>query len=342
MTDRTFNVLDLFAGAGGFGLGFTSAGCGYNLVCSLEVDKWAVETLEANNKTNHLIIQSDIRQFDTTEKIKHACPAAPDVIIGGPPCQGFSLAGPPKDPNDPRNSLFRNFVQWVDALKPKIFVMENVRGLLTRENEQGERVIGIITRAFQDLGYAVSIWELNAAHFGVAQSRERIFIVGHSGGVLIPPPNRTHFLPEEKQRLNGSTKMLKQAIPVIDAIGDLPELKAGEGSEVATYSGQTFNSYQHELRGGQNLVYNHVTMSHTKRIVKRYQEILNGVKIGDLKDDLKVRKRNGNGALSETEYSSNYRHLKPDMISFTIPASFYSNFIHPTQARNITSREAAR
>jgi DNA (cytosine-5)-methyltransferase 1 len=342
MTDRIFNVLDLFAGAGGFGLGFTSSGCNYRLVCSLEVDKWAVETLEANNNDNHLIIKSDIREFDTTQKIKSACPKLPDVIIGGPPCQGFSLAGPPKDANDPRNSLFRNYVQWVNVLRPKVFVMENVRGLLTRENARGEKVIDIIKQAFQDVGYTVNIWELNAAHFGVPQSRERVFIVGHHDGILIPAPKRTHYLPEEKKQLNGSAKVLKQAIPVIDAIGDLPELHAGEGEEISPYSKSAVNTYQLELRGDQQSVYNHVTMAHSKRMVKRYQEILRGVKINELQDDLKVRKRNGKGALSETEYSSNYRHLKPDMISFTIPASFYSNFVHPTQPRNITSREAAR
>ncbi|MES2113096.1 MAG: DNA cytosine methyltransferase [Bacteroidota bacterium] len=342
MANKEFYVLDLFAGAGGFGLGFTLSECNYKLLCSLEVDKWAVETLEANNKDNHLIIRSDIREFDTPEKIKAICPKGPDIIIGGPPCQGFSLAGPPKDPNDPRNSLFKNYVQWVDVFKPKIFIMENVRGLLTRENETGEKVIDIIKRAFQDVGYTVNIWELNAAHFGVPQSRERIFIVGHCNGVLIPPPKRTHYLPEEKEKLNGSAKVLMQAIPVIDAIGDLPELRAGEGEEVSSYSKKAINEYQIELRGEQGAIYNHVTMAHSKRMVKRYEEILKGVKINDLEDDLKVRKRNGKGALSETEYSSNYRHLKPNMISFTIPASFYSNFVHPTQPRNITSREAAR
>jgi len=342
MTDKIFNVLDLFAGAGGFGLGFTSSGCDYKLICSLEIDKWAVETLQANNTDNHLVIHNDIREFDTPEKIKSACPEKPDIIIGGPPCQGFSLAGPTKDPNDPRNSLFKNYVQWVSVLKPKVFVMENVRGLLTRENDQGEKVIEIIQQAFREVGYTINIWELNAAHFGVPQSRERIFIVGHSNGVIIPPPKRTHYLPEETKKLNGSAKLLKQAIPVIDAIGDLPELKAGEGEEISAYSKDALSDYQTALRGNQRKIYNHVTMAHTKRMVKRYEEILKGVKIDELSDDLKVRKRNGNGVLSETGYSSNYRHLKPEMISFTIPASFYSNFVHPTQPRNITSREAAR
>lgn len=83
-------------------------------------------------------------------------------------------------------------------------------------------------------------------------------------------------------------------------------------------------------------------MFHTKRVVKRYEQILNGFSLEEIPEELQVRKRNGNGVLSETEYNSNYRHLKDNMIFYTIPASFYSNFVHPKQPRNITSREAAR
>lgn len=342
MSNKVYRILDLFAGAGGFGLGFTLASDSYKLTCSLEIDKWAVETLQANNQDNHLIIQKDIREFNTDEKIKSACPEKPDIIIGGPPCQGFSIAGPVKDPKDPRNSLFKNYAEWVKVHKPKIFVMENVRGLLTGKNDKGEKVIDIIKQTFEAIGYTINIWELNAANFGVPQSRERVFIVGNRDSVRIPPPAISHFLPEQKAKLNGSAKNLKEAITVIEAIGDLPQLTAGQGSEVSQHSEPSVTDYQILSRAGGDYIFNHVTMAHTKRIVKRYEEILKGSKLEDLTEDLKVRKRNGNGIISETEYSSNYRHLKPDMISYTIPASFYSNFIHPNQPRNITSREAAR
>lgn len=342
MNNKVHRILDLFAGAGGFGLGFRLASDNYKLVCSLEVDKWAVETLMANNKDSHLIINSDIRSFDTEGKIKMACPQKPDIIIGGPPCQGFSLAGPTKDPKDPRNSLFKNYAQWVKVHQPKIFVMENVRGLLRGKNENGERVIDIIKSTFEQIGYTVNIWELNAANFGVPQSRERIFIVGHKDGIEIPPPTKTHYFPSEKIKLNGSAKNLQQAITVIEAIGDLPRLIAGDGNEESNYINGSVNEYQKQARENSPKIFNHVTMSHTKRIVKRYEEILSGVTIEQLSGDSKVRKRNGQGELSDTEYNSNYRHLKPDMISYTIPASFYSNFVHPNQPRNITSREAAR
>jgi DNA (cytosine-5)-methyltransferase 1 len=340
--ERKIKVLDLFAGAGGFGLGFSLASKQFKVICSLEVDKWAVETLKANNVDKQKIIQKDIREFKIGEQILAVCPYRPDVIIGGPPCQGFSYAGPVKDPKDPRNSLFKNFAQWVEVLKPKIFVMENVRGILTGKNEKGEKIIDIIKAAFQSIGYTTKIWELNAANYGVPQNRERIFIVGNKLGVEISEPPITHYLPSEKKKLNGKAATLKIAINVISAIGDLPKLNAGEGLEETPFITKPKTDFQKSSRGNIKVLYNHVTMGHTKRMVKRYEEILNGASIDEISEELQVRKRNGNGQLSESEYNSNYRHLKPGMISYTIPASFYSNFIHPKQPRNITSREAAR
>ncbi len=338
---RKIKVLDLFAGAGGFGLGFSLTN-NFKVICSLEVDKWAVDTLKANNHEKQRIIHDDIRHFKTDEQILAACPSKPDVIIGGPPCQGFSFAGPTKDPKDPRNSLFKNYVQWVKVLQPKVFVMENVKGLLTGKNHDGEKVIEIIKVAFKAIDYSIKIWELNAANYGVPQNRERIFIVGNKVGVEISEPPITHFLPCEKKMLNGKAKTLKQAINVQKAIGDLPKLKAGQGEEETVFKTKPRTDFQKASRGSVTTLYNHVTMVHTKRVVERYEQILSGLTLEEIPEEFQVRKRNGNGELSETEYNSNYRHLKPDMISFTIPASFYSNFVHPKQPRNITSREAAR
>lgn len=339
---RKIKVLDLFAGAGGFGLGFRLANSNFKVICSLEVDKWAAETLKANNVEKQKIIVKDIRSFDTDEKIRAACKSKPDIIIGGPPCQGFSYAGPTKDPKDPRNSLFKNFAHWVEVLQPKVFVMENVRGLLTGKNEKGEKVIDIIKKTFTAIGYTVKVWELNAANYGVPQNRERIFIVGNKLGVEISEPAWTHYLPTEKKQLNGKAKTLKEAINVQKAIGDLPKLNAGEGEEETEFTTKPRSEFQKLSRGKMERLFNHVTMVHTKRVVERYEQILNGLTLEEIPEELQVRKRNGNGEISDSEYNSNYRHLKPEMIAYTIPASFYSNFVHPKQPRNITSREAAR
>lgn len=334
-------VVDLFAGGGGFGLGFHLAG--YNVVCSVEKDKWAADTLRQNNYTN--VVEGDIKSFKTLEQIGKVCPTLPDIIIGGPPCQGFSVAGPAnkKDPKDPRNSLFRDFARWVKYLQPQIFVMENVKGILTRKNAKKEIVIDIIKETFSDLGYTVEIWQLNAANFGVPQTRERVFIVGHMQPNSIGEPMITHFLTKENERSSSiEFQNLCSLISVKDAIADLPMLQAGEGEEEQYYTCHPQSDYQKWARGNQKTLYNHVAMNHTRRIVERFKRIQNGKTLSEVPEEYKVRKRSGNGELSETQYNSNYRHLNPDEISFTIPASFYSSFIHPDQPRNITAREAAR
>ena len=325
-----YTFIDLFAGAGGFGLGFQL--CGQFLpICSVEKDLWAVETLRANN--SHEIIQADITTISTKEYITKTFKIRPDVIIGGPPCQGFSIAGK-GDPNDPRNTLFRYFVKWVSVLEPKVFVMENVAGLLSRKNSEGKNVIDIIKDAFSGVGYTCQVWLLNAVDYGVPQMRQRVFIVGNRFGGIIEKPKPTHSI-EKKEGVD-------MAVTVWDAIGDLPQISAGEGCNYMNYDNEATNDYQRLCRENSDGIYNHEAMKHTQRLIARFQKIMEGCSICDLPDDLKVRKRNGNGELSGTIYSSNYRHLRPDSVSFTIPASFYSNFIHPFIPRNITAREAAR
>lgn len=330
MIDRKYTFVDLFAGAGGFGLGFQLSGS-FKPICSIEKDLWAVDTLRENNR--HAIIHTDITKVSSKKSIQGICKEAPDVIIGGPPCQGFSIAGR-GDPKDPRNALFRYFVKWVSVLKPQVFVMENVSGLLARKNEEGGSVISIIRDAFSAEGYTCSVWSLNAADYGVPQMRQRIFIVGNRSGLVIQPPIPTHSI--------GRKEGFLPAVTAWEAISDLPLVFAGQGDSFMEYDKDAENSFQHYCRTGSPGVYNHEAMKHTRRLVSRFKMIMDGCPVNALPDDLKVRKRNGNGVLSDSIYSSNYRCINPHTVSFTIPASFYSNFIHPFIPRNITAREAAR
>lgn len=338
-------VIDLFAGAGGFSQGFQLTN-NYTLFLALEIDHWAADTLRENKQTKTIILEDDIRKYQSETEIREVCGGiTPDIIIGGPPCQGFSVAGPAdkKDPKDPRNSLFIDFARWVKYLEPKIFVMENVKGILTRCNADKEKVIDIIRQTFVQLGYTIEIWKLNAVEYGVPQQRERVFIVGHRQEELIGEPPVTHSIASQNGHCYSlSSQMLCPTICTRDAILDLPYLNAGEGEEEQVYTHPPQNDFQRWARGQQWLLHNHVAMNHTKRIVERFRRIQDGNTLTDVPEEYKVRKRNGNGELSEVEYHSNYRHLKPNEISYTIPASFYSSFIHPNQPRNITAREAAR
>ena len=274
-----YHVIDLFAGAGGFGLGFELAG--FKLDLSLEIDKWAVDTLKENHPVN-TVLHGDITNPDIRYKSKKILPQMPDVIIGGPPCQGFSYANSKSDPKDPRNTLFMDYANWVKYYSPKVFIMENVRGILNRKNEKGEDVIHIIKKTFEDIGYNVNIWQLNAAEYGVPQVRNRVFIVGNKFNENIAPPIKTHFLPNIE--IDEKIKNLKPAITVGEAISDLPEIYAGQGSEIMEYGLDAQNAYQKLMRKKSKQVYNHVAMKHTKRLIGRYQHILDGDRFDTLPD----------------------------------------------------------
>jgi len=345
---KIIKVVDLFAGAGGFGLGFDLAG--YSVACSLESDKWACDTIR-RNRSNQIVIEGDIRKFSTPDSIKSICPIKPELIIGGPPCQGFSIAGPAqKDPKDPRNSLFIDFARWVEVLQPQLFVMENVKGLLSRRNASRERVIDIIRDTFKALGYDTELWILNAANYGVPQTRTRIFIVGNRLGIhSIGEPKHTHALEsgdyDGKSQLNLFPLDEVQLLPSVtfwEAISDLPELSACEGEEIQPYLSEPENSYQEWCRNNSEVLFNHVAMNHSSRLVDRFKHIGWGESSADVPTEHMPRTRNGNGKLSSKAYDQNNRRLHPYKPSHTIAASFYANFVHPFQHRNITAREGAR
>jgi len=337
-------VIDLFAGAGGFGLGFRLAG--FDVPFSLEIDEWAASTLRYNHPQMQ-VLQCDIRDFSSPLQIQKVCSVRPDIVIGGPPCQGFSIAGPAKkDPKDPRNSLFANFAQWVKVLMPKAFVMENVKGLLSRKNSDGEKVLEIIVHTFQELGYFVEIWELNAAEYGVPQVRERIFIVGHRQQLAIGKPLPTHYIKNhqvlETNQLSLFAISLRSAVNLWDAISDLPPLEAGEGQEIQLYKNDPSTDFQNWAREQSSELYNHVAMDHTPRLVERFKHVNWGESGSDVPEALLARRRNGNGEISSQSYDQNNRRLYPFKPSHTIAAAFYANFIHPYQHRNLTAREGAR
>lgn len=332
---KQYKVIDLFSGAGGFGLGFKMAG--YELCLSVEIDEWATDTLAANNNNGMIILKDDIRNYETKTAILNACKVIPDVVIGGPPCQGFSNARSFKRKmNDPRNSLFKDFAKWVEYLQPTIFIIENVKGILSRCDSKGSRIIELIRNAFSDIGYSnLNIWLLNAGEYGVPQLRERVFIVGHKKNIAIEAPQTTHYISKRG-------KGLEKAVSVKEAISDLPKISASEGQEIMEYKAEAKTEYQIWARGNRKILYNHVAMKHTKRVIERFSNIDIGESVFDVPLKHKARKRNGNGEISEQSFNMNNRRLDPNKPSSTIPASFYSSFIHPYLNRNITGREAAR
>jgi DNA (cytosine-5)-methyltransferase 1 len=325
--------IDLFAGAGGLSLGFEMAG-GQSLL-TLEKDEWAFETYKINRPQNKgMLLNGDIKSYNL-DRVSKDIVYNPDVIIGGPPCQGFSVATGKKDLYDSRNELFNEFLNWVDYFKPKFFVIENVLGLNTKKDSQGDPYKELIMNKFEKIGYSVNFWTLNAMNYGVPQQRVRVFFVGTIlTNEIILPPDFTYS--------NNPELGLKECITVNEAIGDLPFLSAGGGEEIAEYDTNPLNDFQKWARLNSKNVLNHVAMKHSPRLVNRYKLIQHGKSIVELPDEYKVRKRGDTSSISEIQFGLNYRLLNPDRSSYTIPASFYSSFVHPFQPRNITAREAAR
>lgn len=317
-------TVDLFAGCGGFSQGFRSAG--FQSCIAIEIDLWAAETYAANHPGTRVMTQ-DIRQIDP---LKLGLPEL-DGIIGGPPCQGFSLSGN-RDPKDPRNSLFMEFIRFVNALRPKFFVMENVPGLLSMTTRDRRPVAEIIREEFVRAGYRLMHSILNAADFGVPQSRQRVFFIGLRAdlpfnGILLNPSN---------------ARAAKIPVTLWDAISDLPALNAGEGSERQAYASDPENDYQKMMRKGASDVWNHVSMRHTPRIIERFKQIGYGQSVKDVSDEHGQRKRGDATVISGKIFSQNNMRPFPDRPCPTVAASFQSNFIHPYSNRNFTAREGAR
>lgn len=187
--EKHLNVLDLFCGAGGLSCGFKQEG--FNIILGIDHNQRAMETFLENHKDSKTLC-GDITQMNSKTILDKIENKPIDVIIGGPPCQGFSMAGK-RQPNDPRNSLFMEYLRMVKSLSPKIFLMENVKGLLSMKNEEGINVIDIILNEFNKLkDYEVSLYKVNTANFGVPQRRQRIFIIGVKGGINFSFPSPTH------------------------------------------------------------------------------------------------------------------------------------------------------
>ena len=321
-------IIDLFAGCGGLSTGFEMAG--YEVVLAIEKDEWAAETYKKNH-SNTKVITEDITNITNLDELVNRNDVAIEGIIGGPPCQGFSLSGN-RDPKDPRNSLFMEFVRFVRHYTPRFFVMENVTGLLSMKTKDKKDVKEVILAEFEAAGYNVDVYTINAAEFGVPQNRIRVVFIGVRNDI---PYDKNEI--EPKGFLFGD-----EQLTIEDAIMDLPQIQACEGSEEQDYPCEPQNNYQRLMREGSEKVYNHIAMRHTKRLIERFEQIGYGQSVADVAEEYKQRKRGDASIVSGKVYSQNNMKPYPDKPSPTIPASFQSNFVHPYINRNYTAREGAR
>lgn len=228
---KTKNVVDLFCGAGGLSKGFEWAG--YNVIAANDNYKQACETYR-NNHPSTTLIEGDITKSEVKKSLFDAIKGKDiDIIVGGPPCQGFSHAGK-RLVDDPRNFLFKEFVEIVKKVKPKVVVLENVEGILTMNNGKS---FESIKESFRELGYTLEGRKLHAVKYGVPQKRKRVVMIG----ILDGDPNECY--PEEI--FQDESKYLT----VREAIGDLPEIVANGGNHIIDKKTNPKSDFQKFLAG---------------------------------------------------------------------------------------------
>ena len=321
------NSIDLFSGCGGMTLGFGWAG--FNSVLASDIDENCEKTF-ATNFPEIPFLCGDLSEFTKDEFDTIISEKEIDVIIGGPPCQGFSLANKKRNKvsEDPRNKLFYEFVKTINWYNPKSFVMENVKGLLSMESGQ---VIKQIQNEFENagkFGYEVRTKVLKASDYGVPQSRERVIIIGIRKDLELIP----EFPP----------KKYEKEVTVEEAISDLPKINAGEGEEKLNYESKPTNDYQQFMRKNSKKVFNHIAMRHTQRLIERFRAIQPGKNLLDVWETHGAVQRGNPNEKSKVKFSQNNLRLIANKPAPTIAASFQSNFIHPFLDRNFTAREGAR
>ena len=247
-----YRILDLFCGAGGFSYGMDK-NPDFETLIALDNDKYAGETFKKNMPYADVIIgdiTDDNTKADIVEKAKRL---GINMIIGGPPCQGYSMKGKKLGLKDPRNFLFREYLNFVEKLKPDVFVIENVKGLLLASNGWFRDEI---VKTIGALGYTVEYGVLNASDYGVPQARERaIFICSKHNRITLPE------------------KTVDKIVTVRDAISDLSYLESGQGEYEQDYLLPISSDYQKLMREGSKKLYNHKASNHKQVAIDKLKMI---------------------------------------------------------------------
>ena len=315
----SLKVIDLFAGAGGLSQGFRDAG--FDVISAVEINKNLSQTYKENFPKTKIFEEDIIKIKSKSLLAKHL---SVDVVIGGPPCQGFSMSGKRIRNNgiflnDKRNVLFKEFVRIIKELKPKIFIMENVPGILNIfEGKTKNQILSI----FKSIGYETKVNVLLAADYGVPQIRKRAFFIGNNLGI-----DPDFFFPPIEN---------KDYVTVKDAIFDLPFIESGEGEFKSSYKKKPLTEYQKMMRKNSNFLYNHICTKHDDKVIS----IIKMLKEGEGRNSLPAKLR------TKSIHSGSYMRIVKDKPAYTITTRFdtppVGRVTHPVANRALTAREAAR
>lgn len=355
---KQYNFIDLFAGCGGLSEGFYKQG--FQALAHVEINPTACESLKTRmqyygyDNPEEAVLNLDITGDDVIEKLDKAVDGRTvDIIIGGPPCQAYSSLGRAKDDNamqnDPRNYLFESYVRVLNYFKPKLFVFENVTGMLTAKIN-GRHIVSEIVEALSEnykIKFDAKMNVLNSANYGVPQIRKRVIIIGVRKDIPMEPEEiykgiiKTHYDPEMTAE---ETAGLKKYVTVEDAIAELPRLRAGQGERAVPFVSAGNNDFLKAVRSPKDTILrDHVARKHNDADIERYT-----VMAGEhwtFKELLENRPdlNHENPRVFGNSYAVQWWELP----SKTIIAHLYKDgnqFIHPdsSQGRTFTVREAAR
>ncbi len=335
------NIIDIFCGTGGFSAGFEANG-EFKVKAGLDVLGNRLKTFKANHPFAR-VIEADIRKCspDTFSEITELAPGEVDVVIGSPPCQGFSSIRPFRSLSfdDPRNTLFESFAFLVQFYQPPFFVLENVVGLIT--HQQGKTLQQMID-TFETLGYKTDWRIMNAVNYGLPQKRERVIMIGRRGLSSIVFPQPTHFFEGRSMAPLNHPKLIRtyplmdnklpRAISVMDAIHDLPNLKSGDSAEYYR-TDISPTPFEWARRKNTQKLTLHKSTAHSPKMLKIIKHA--GSNIAALPP-----------GMVSSGFSTSYSRIEPNEPSVTLTVNFVhpasNKCIHPYQDRALTPREGAR
>ena len=299
------SAIDLFSGCGGLSYGLGRAG--FDVVLGVDHDSYALRSFVRNHPGSEALF-ADISKLTKKDFFPFIGKRNIDVLIGGPPCQGVSLSGH-RIRKDPRNDLFLSYLEILEFLRPRAFVMENVPGLASLF---GGELFNVLLESFERIGYTVSHKILNAADYGVPQSRRRLFFVGLYNGPCFRFPDSLKATP----------------VTSFEALSDLPEDSLPDGT---VYPGKAESKYQRLLRKGSKGIFNHQITNHREKTIHIISQVPDGGNYKDLPAHLQGTRK----------VNIAWTRLKSGRPSFTVDTGHRHHF-HYLYNRIPTVRESAR
>lgn len=305
-------AVDLFSGAGGMSLGAQMAGI--NTAIAVELDTDSAQTYKLNHPETS-VLNKDIMDIDPIAEIS----IKPDIIFGGPPCQGFSSSNTrTRSLQNQNNWMFKEYLRFIKELSPNWFVFENVQGF---RSLNGGAFAKQVEMSFQELGYTTNSTVLCASDYGVPQKRKRFFLIGNRNGI----------------KFDFDQLEIKAKVTVADALSDLPSLSIGSKIEKLPYRDIKPSNYAKMMRANASEALQNFVSLNQKHIIERYSYIPQGGNWKDIPIDKMTNYKN-----TKNIHSGIYRRLDELEPSVVIANYRKSMLVHHKEDRGLSLREAAR